>query len=325
MCFDKDFEFTIWTMTVTPFRGDGSLDEDALRTLLRRLVAAQCGIYVTNAGSGEASALTLAEHRRIFDIAVKEAKGKVPVAANVQPCRTVEEAYAICKEAMAARVDHVAIYQFLPQMGMIPSAAEQERFWDELLDQVDYPVAIAFNHQVGYTAKEAFILRLCAKHKQIFQVNTPPGFGAGLLTGGQRLETFMTLRDALPPSVKLTSGLGFFPGVIQLGSVGVQIAEPNIIPNICRGMVDGYRYGDTKKTREHIQAFQRFTDLGREWHPATARWCKMAMKVLGLGNGVLRPPYVLPGDDDQRRMAEGLARIGTAELEARAFAPFATA
>src|ERR1039458_5211355 len=136
---DTELEFTIWAMTVTPFKEDRALDEDALRTLLRQLVAARSGIYVTCAGAGEAASLTLAEHRRIYDIAVAEAKGKVPVAANVRPSPTAADAYAICKEAMAAGVDHISIYQLLPQLGMIPNEQEMEAFWSELLDQVKYP------------------------------------------------------------------------------------------------------------------------------------------------------------------------------------------
>ena len=313
----SESDFTIWTMTVTPFREDFSLDEQAPRLLLRRLVVARSGIYVTCAGSGEASTLTLKEHRRIYDIAVEEAKGKVPVAASVGPCANSAAAYDICKEAMAAGMDHVSIYQMMPQMGMIPNEREQEKFWFDLLDQVNYPVAVAFNHQVGYTARHPFIIKLCKKYEQIKQVNTPPGFGAGLLVGGPSLETFTTLRDTLPASIKITSGLGFFPACIALGSAGVQIAEPNAVPNICQGMVDGYRAGDSKKSREYCQTFQRFSEFCREWHPATARWTKMAMKVLGLGNGVLRPPYVLPDEADQRRMAAAFARMGIRELEAR--------
>ncbi len=41
----------------------------------------------------------------------------------------------------------------------------------------------------------------------------------------------------------------------------------------------------------------------------------MALKVLGLGNGVLRPPYVLPSEDDQRRMDASFRAMHLAELE----------
>jgi len=312
-------DYTIWTMTVTPFQEDGSLDEQALRELLRRLVAARAGIYLTCAGAGEAATLTLEEHRRIYDIGVEEAKGKVPVVANVRPSPTSEDAYEICKEAIAAGVDEISIYQMLPQLGMVPNDRESEKWWSDLLDRVNYPVAIAFNPQVGYSQKQSLILKLCEKYEQIVQVNTPPQQLAGSINqSAPRYETFTTLRDALPPRVKVAGSLNAFPSHIALGCSGAQLVEPCVIPNICNGVLDSYREGDIPRSREYSQTFQRFTEFCRQWHPATARWTKMAMKVLGLGNGVLRPPYLLPGEDDQRRMAEAFTRMGVRELEARA-------
>ena len=62
--------------------------------------------------------------------------------------------------------------------------------------------------------------------------------------------------------------------------------------------------------------FQRFYNIVSEWAPSTARWVKMAMKVLGTGNGVLRPPYLLPPESDQQRMAEAFAAMRLMEIEA---------
>jgi hypothetical protein len=62
----------------------------------------------------------------------------------------------------------------------------------------------------------------------------------------------------------------------------------------------------------------RFQNIVNQWAPSTARWVKMAMKVVGIGNGVIRKPYLLPGEDDQRRMAEAFSNLRIMELERQA-------
>jgi hypothetical protein len=64
----------------------------------------------------------------------------------------------------------------------------------------------------------------------------------------------------------------------------------------------------------------RFAAIVNRWSPANARWIKMAMKALGLpgGNGVLRPPYLLPDQSQLDEMAQMLDRFGLARIEAEA-------
>jgi len=67
------------TAMVTPFRNDLSLDEDALRRLIRRQIAAGINFLVPCGTTGESPTLTHEEHLRLVAITLEEAKGKVPV------------------------------------------------------------------------------------------------------------------------------------------------------------------------------------------------------------------------------------------------------
>jgi dihydrodipicolinate synthase/N-acetylneuraminate lyase len=296
---ENELDFVLYCMAATPFHDDESLDEDGLRALIRRLVAAGNALCMTSPGAGEGHLLTLAEHRRVYEIAVAEAAGRVPVAANIPPAFTAPEVLSVAHEALAAGVDQIQFYQFLPPLGMVPSEGEQEAYWHEVLGAVDHPVAISFNPQVGYQASTEFIVRLCKRYDQIVEVNFP--------------AAFLTLRDALPARIRVGGTLDLIP----LGSGGIQLAESNIIPNTCRSIIDAYREGDLDKLRESYQLFQRFRNAVYQWHPATSRWVKMAFRVLGLGNGVQRKPYLLPDEADQRRMAEAFERLQIVEREGR--------
>jgi 4-hydroxy-tetrahydrodipicolinate synthase len=70
------------TAMVTPFRKDLSLDEDALRRLIRRQIAAGINFLVPCGTTGESPTLTQEEHLRVVAITIEESKGKVPVLAG---------------------------------------------------------------------------------------------------------------------------------------------------------------------------------------------------------------------------------------------------
>src|SRR5579863_7003459 len=78
------------TALVTPFRRDQSLDEETLRKLVRRQIQAGINFLVPCGTTGESPTLTRAEHLRVVEIAIEEAKGKVPVLAGAGGYNTAE-------------------------------------------------------------------------------------------------------------------------------------------------------------------------------------------------------------------------------------------
>src|ERR1700722_12922169 len=85
------------TALVTPFRKDHgqSLDEPALRSLVRRQIEAGINFLVPCGTTGESPTLTRAEHLRVVEIAVEEASGisgrrRVPVLGGAGGYNTAE-------------------------------------------------------------------------------------------------------------------------------------------------------------------------------------------------------------------------------------------
>lgn len=70
------------TALITPFAADGSLDEAALRRLVRRQVDDGVHFLVPGGTTGESPTLTRAEHLRLVEITLEEAAGRVPVVAG---------------------------------------------------------------------------------------------------------------------------------------------------------------------------------------------------------------------------------------------------
>src|SRR5437667_7275201 len=94
------------TALVTPFRTDGSLDEAALRRLVRRQLDADVDFLVPCGTTGESPTLTHKEHLRVVEIAVELAKGKVPVLAGAGGYNTAE-VIALARELAAMGVDGI--------------------------------------------------------------------------------------------------------------------------------------------------------------------------------------------------------------------------
>ena len=78
------------TALVTPFRPDLSLDEATLHKLVRRQIEAGINFLVPCGTTGESPTLTRAEHLRVVEITLEEAKGKVPVLAGAGGYNTSE-------------------------------------------------------------------------------------------------------------------------------------------------------------------------------------------------------------------------------------------
>ena len=78
------------TALVTPFRKDFSLDEEALRRLVRRQIEAGMDFLVPCGTTGENPTLARAEHLRVVEITLEEAGGKVPVVAGAGGYNTAD-------------------------------------------------------------------------------------------------------------------------------------------------------------------------------------------------------------------------------------------
>ena len=87
----------ILAAVTTPFTADGSqVDEAALRRQVERLVAAGIHGLVPTGTTGEFTSLTPAEYRRVIEVYVETAAGRVPVllhllAPNYRPQQVTQD------------------------------------------------------------------------------------------------------------------------------------------------------------------------------------------------------------------------------------------
>ncbi|HEY0163233.1 MAG TPA: 4-hydroxy-tetrahydrodipicolinate synthase, partial [Edaphobacter sp.] len=89
------------TALVTPFRGDSSVDEAALRSLVEWQVESGIGFLIPCGTTGEAATLTEQEWLRVVEITVEAAAGRVPVFGG---CTNNSTAEAVAKAKKLAQV-----------------------------------------------------------------------------------------------------------------------------------------------------------------------------------------------------------------------------
>ena len=88
---------------ITPFRG-GAVDEDAVVRLVERQIAAGVHGLVPVGTTGETATLSHDEHRRVVELCVKTAAGRVPVVAGAGSNAT-DEAIELVRHAKTVGAD----------------------------------------------------------------------------------------------------------------------------------------------------------------------------------------------------------------------------
>jgi len=98
----------ILTALIAPFSADGSLNEQALRALVQRSINGGVNGLVTCGSTGEFSAMTHEERKRVVEIVVDEAQGRVPVIAQTG-ATTAREAIELTQHAQQVGADVVML------------------------------------------------------------------------------------------------------------------------------------------------------------------------------------------------------------------------
>ncbi len=301
---------TFFCMSATPFDKTGAIDEAAFRVMMQTLIDAKLGVYVGSGGSGEGHALLPHEARRLYQIAVEECKGKVPVHANPPEQHTAPNTIAHAKLAIEAGIEVVHMYTLAGWHGMKPTDAELISYFDQVFKEIKHPIAFAVNHSMGYIPKPSVVAQIVKKYPQIVTVK---------LTGVP--DTYqIDLRDMLGEKTSFHVLVPASVTGLLLGADGVFGSESNLMPKTYRRYLDSYLSGNTKEMADVYAQLRRCGQYVNKWGPSNPRWLKIAMKVLKLPGGETGPraPYELPDAAELKRFADGLIKLGIPEINDQA-------
>ena len=159
------------TALVTPFTAQGEVDDAALRRLVEWQIAEGVHFLVPCGSTGEAATLSPAEHRRVVEITVEVAEGRVPVVAGAGSNDTAR-AIALSREMQSAGATHLLhvspAYNKPPQRGIIAH-------FRAIADAVELPIVVY--NVPGRTASniEARTTLALAEHPRIVAIKEASG------------------------------------------------------------------------------------------------------------------------------------------------------
>ncbi|MFE9499926.1 dihydrodipicolinate synthase family protein [Streptomyces collinus] len=262
---------------VTPFAADGSVERDAHRALLRRLLDGGITTLTPNGNTGEFYALTPEERRLVTELTVEEAGDRAAVLVGVGHDLPTATGSARHARGLGARmvmvhqpvhpyvsaagwVDyHRAIAEAVPDLGVVPYIRNARLTGARLAELADHcPNVIGVKYAVPDAARFAAFAR-----------------DAGL----DRFVWVAGLAEPYAPSYFSAGATGFTSGLV------------NVAPAVSRNMLDALRSGDYPAAMKVWEQIRRFEEL-RAAHGSAdnVTVVKEALAALGLCRRDVRPP-----------------------------------
>jgi 4-hydroxy-tetrahydrodipicolinate synthase len=287
--------FGCGTALVTPFRADQTVDEAALRALVDWQIAEGVHFLVPCGSTGEAATLTSDEHRRVVEIVVEQARGRVPICAGAGSNDTKKAIAmsAAMRQAGATHLLHVSpMYNKPPQRGIVAH-------FRAIAESTDLPIVVY--NVPGRTASNieaATALELAAV----------PGIVAIKEASGNLGQISDIVRNR-PKGFSVLSGDDAFTlSVMSLGGEGIISVVSNAIPGPVAKLCDAARAGDWTGARSLHHRLSPFVSAAFvESNPIPV---KAALAMLGRIGNVLRLPLVPLAAQHESRLRDGLAAAG---------------
>jgi 4-hydroxy-tetrahydrodipicolinate synthase len=283
------------TALVTPFRQDLSLDEIAMRSLVKRQIEAGIDFLCPCGTTGESPTLKRAEHLRVVEITVEESRGRVPVLAGAGGYDTTE-VVELVKELKTIGAD--GILSVTPYYNK-PTQEGLYQHYRAIAESTDLPIVL-YNVQprTSVNIETATLLRL-AQIPNIIGVKEASG-NIGQIVG---------VVSRVPEGFLVFSGddAVVIP-VIAMGGHGVISVISNEIPGEFTQLTRAALNGDFATARNLHRKFQDLMDVNFvETSPGPV---KFAMARMGLLELAYRLPIVPPQPASQKRVEETLEKLG---------------
>jgi 4-hydroxy-tetrahydrodipicolinate synthase len=276
-----------YTLLVTPFKKDFTLDENGLRVLVRRQIKAGVHGIAPLGVTGENTLLSEKEIARVMEIIVDEVNGR---------CKVIPDT---CTSGVDATLERIRLFQkigcdyvsvYVPYLAL-PKEDGIVLFYEKVADAAKVPIIIHNSPgRVVVNLSPEGVAKL-ARHPNI----------AGIKDG-------VKLLDHLAKIVYLTKDedFGVFTGkdvtlfpLLCFGGHGNFAVAGNIVPEVMKDICEHYENGEKEKAQKlHYTYFTLFEMLRAETNPIAV---KEALNLMDLPGGSVRLP--LTGLVDSKKKA----------------------
>lgn len=283
-----------FTALVTPFR-DGAVDEKALCELVDWQIEEGIHGLVPVGTTGESPTLSHEEHKRVVELTVQQAAGRVPVIAGAGSNNTIE-AVDLARHAEKAGADAVLVvtpyYNKPGQEGLY-------QHYKAINDAIGIPIII-------YNIPPRSVIDMSVETMaRLFELENI----AGVKDATANLARVSMQRQAMGPGFNQLSGedataLGF----MAHGGDGCISVASNVAPKLCSQLMDACLAGEYGKALElQDRLFPLFQALFVETNPSPTKY---ALSVLGKIADEARLPMVPVTDKTKETVRAAMRHAG---------------
>lgn len=282
------------TALITPFK-NGLVDEDALRRLVEWQIAEGTHGLVPTGTTGESPTLNFDEHKRVIDVTIEVARGRVPVIAGTGSNAT-DEAIELSTHAEKSGADGLLIVN--PYYNK-PTQDGLYHHFKAINDKVGIPIVI-YNIP-GRTNVDMSVATMA----RIFELKNV----VGVKDATANIARVSQQRDAMGPEFNQLSGedataLGF----IAHGGHGCISVASNVAPRLCADLQNACLKGDfAAALKLQDRLLPLFDALFVETNPGPVKY---AASRLGPCSAEMRLPMVPVTDAGRKVVDAALAKVG---------------
>ena len=281
---------------ITPFR-DGKVDEKAFVALIERQIAGGVHGLVPAGTTGESATLSHEEHRRVVELCVQTAAGRVPVIAGAGSNST-EEAIELTQHAKAVGADAVLIatgyYNRPNQEGIY-------RHFAAVNDAVDIPIVV-------YNVPSRTIVDI--GNETLGRLSKLPNVLGIKDATGEVARVSQQMKVCGPDWVMMSgddpTGLGY----IAHGGHGCISVTANVAPEACSAFYNALMGGDfatARQWQERLIALHKVLFVEPSPGPT-----KFALSHLGLCTDEVRLPITPCTDAVKPQILAAMTEAGLA-------------
>ncbi len=289
-----------FTALITPMNSNESIDFEGFRKLVRFQLESGISGLVPLGTTGETPTLDESEEERLIDIAMTEAKGKVPVILGAGSNCT-RDAVKYVKRAKDKGADYALV------VTPYYNKPTDEGIYRHFAECAKVGIPIIVYNIVGRTGKNIStpLLARIAELPNIAGVKESSG------DIGQMMDVIQTIKRKKPDFSVLSGDDAYALPLAAMGGDGVISVLSNIAPRQVTALVTAALSGDFEKARElHYKLLPAFKAAFIETNPVPI---KAAMNMFGLPAGSLRLPLC-------KLMEENEGKLKAAFIEAGIFA-----
>jgi 4-hydroxy-tetrahydrodipicolinate synthase len=225
----------ILCLPVTPFKKGGEeINEEAYRRIIDIIIEDGADSLVPVGATGEFPYLLHEERKRVIDITVDQANGRVPVIAGTGAMSTME-ARMFTQYAKDVGCEGVLLSH--PLM-VRANDNETYRHFEEITSKVDEPIIVYNNPGFGATISPSVVARLAENFDNVVGYKEDDFFALRYSDIIWRVREKIAVYTGCP-----TTYLAF----LAQGAMGALIAEFQAFPEIMLGLKKSWEKGDMKK------------------------------------------------------------------------------